>query len=48
MTICGLRKQYPYHEFYFFKDGREMRKAPFFHDKIKDYEVKRNYIFIEM
>ena len=49
MTICELRKTYPHHDFYFFKDGYEMKKAPFFHDKIKSFSIKNeDTIFIEM
>lgn len=48
MTICELRKQFPHHEFYFFKDGKELNKAPFYHAKIKSYEVHKNAIFIDM
>lgn len=39
MTICELRKMYPCHDFYFFKDGYELRKAPFYHAEIKDFKV---------
>lgn len=48
MTICELRKQFPSKEFYFFENGREMRKSPFYHSKIKSFEIKGDYIFIEM
>ena len=49
MTIAELRKQFPSHSFMFFKNGWELQKAPFFHDKIKSFrEVGENSIFIEM
>lgn len=48
MSINELRKQYPSKDFYFFRDGREMRKAPFLHDKVKSFEVKGDNVFIEM
>lgn len=49
MTICNLREKYPHHNFYFFKDGYEMMRAPFYHAKIKSFEViNENTIFIEM
>lgn len=48
MTICQLRKQFPYIDFYFFEDGYEMQKAPFFHATIKSFEVKVDSIFIYM
>lgn len=48
MSINDLRKQYPSKDFYFFRDGLEMRKAPFLHDKIKSFEVKGDSVFIEM
>ena len=48
MSINDLRKQYPGKDFLFFRDGREMRRAPFLHDKIKSYEVVGDSVFIEM
>ena len=48
MTICELRKQYPHADFYFFENGREMRKAPFYHARIKSYKVVGDALFIEM
>lgn len=48
ITICQLRKMFPHHEFYFFKNGKEIPKSPFVHDIIKSYKVKKNAIFIEM
>lgn len=48
MTICELRKQFPHSDFYFFENGYEMRKAPFFHSRIKSYEVKGEAVFIYM
>lgn len=48
MSINDLRKKFPSKDFYFFRDGREMRNAPFLHDKIKSYKVKGNSVFIEM
>lgn len=48
MSINDLRKQYPSKDFYFFRNGYEMRKAPFLHDKIKSFEVKGDNVFIEM
>ena len=48
MTISELRKIFPHSDFYFFENGKEMRKAPFYHAKIKSYEVKGDTVFIEM
>ena len=48
MSILNLRRLHPGKDFYFFRDGREMRKAPFLHDKIKSYEVIGDSVFIEM
>lgn len=48
MTIADLRKKYPWQSFYFFRDGYEMRKAPFYHDRIKGYEDKGDYVFVHM
>ena len=39
MTICQLRKQYPHHEFLFFRGDAEMAKAPFLHDEIQSFRV---------
>ena len=39
MTICQLRKQYPHHEFIFFRGDAEMAKAPFLHDEIQSFRV---------
>lgn len=39
MTICQLRKQYPHHEFVFFRGDAEMAKAPFLHDEIQSFRV---------
>lgn len=47
MTVKDLRKQYPSHEFYFFKDGVEYRKAWLF-SKIKSYEEVKNALIIEV
>jgi hypothetical protein len=47
MTICELRKFYPHHEFYFFKDNKEVAKSPFFHQKIQGFKVINDtYIFV--
>ncbi len=48
MTVNELRKQYPSKDFYFFRNGYKMQKAPFLHDRIKSFEVKGDSIFIEM
>lgn len=48
ITICQLRREYPHHDFYFFKDGKELQKAPFFHSLVKSFEVKNGYVFIEI
>lgn len=48
MTIRELRKLYPHSDFYFFENGREMRKAPFYHAKIKSFKVVKDALFIEM
>lgn len=49
MTICELRKIYPLHDFYFFKDGYELRKSPFYHAKIKSFEIVNvDTIFVYM
>jgi hypothetical protein len=49
MTIAELRKNYPHSEFYFFKDGLEMRKAPFYHSEIKGFEEVNSYtVFVHM
>ena len=58
MTIAELRKKYPHSEFYFFKDGYELQKAPFYHSKIKSYrfvmtwskesECLKDTIFIDL
>lgn len=49
MTIKDVRKMYPHSDFYFFKDGFQMRKAPFYHSEIKDYEEVNSYtVFIHM
>lgn len=49
MTINQLRQKYPHADFYFFKNGLGMSRAPFLHDTIKSYTVgSRGAIFIEM
>lgn len=49
MTICELRKKYPCHDFYFFEDGYELRKSPFYHAKIKSFEVvNADTIFVHL
>lgn len=49
MTICDLRKKYQRHNFYFFKDGHEIMKMPFYHASIKSFEViSADTIFIYM
>lgn len=48
ITICQLRSMFPHHEFCFFKDGKELQKAPFYHAVIKAYEVVKDAVFIEM
>lgn len=47
MTVCELRKMFPYHDFYYFKDGHELRKAPFFHATFKSFsEINADTVFI--
>ncbi len=41
MTVAQVRKENPSAELLFFKDGMEMQKAPFLHDQIKEFEVKK-------
>ena len=49
MTICDVRKKYQRHNFYFFKDGYEISKCPFYHARIKSFEViNADTIFIYM
>lgn len=48
MTINELRKIYKWHRFYFFKDGWEYQGTPFLYSHIKSYEVKGDYVFIEL
>lgn len=47
MTVSDLRKQYPSHEFYFFKDGSEYKSAWLF-SLVKSYEEVRNALMIEV
>lgn len=47
MTVKDLRKQFPSHEFYFFKDGVECRKAWLF-TQVKSYGEVRNTLMIEV
>lgn len=52
MTIAELRKIYPSHDFYFFRNGIEIR-SPFYHDHIESYEEHNGkngpgYVFINM
>lgn len=47
MTVSDLRKQFPSYEFYFFKDGREHRKAWLF-SQVKSYEEINNALMIEV
>ena len=47
MTVKDLRKQFPSYEFYFFKDGREHRKAWLF-SQVKSYEEINNALMIEV
>lgn len=47
MTIKELRKFYPHHEFYFFKNEKEVANSPFFHQEIKGFKViNDNVIFV--
>lgn len=49
MTICELRKKFPCHDFYYFKDGKELQKAPFYHSPIKGYQIiDDDTIFIDL
>ena len=49
MTIAELRKQFPHSEFFFFENGKQMMKAPFYHARIKSYDIiNENKIFIEV
>lgn len=49
MSIMDLRRKFPHHDFYFFKDGFEMKKSPFIHSPIKSFEIKNDdTIFVEM
>lgn len=49
MTINQLRKFYPHHEFFFFENDKEVRKAPFIHTVIKGFEViNENTIFVNL
>lgn len=48
-TIAELRKEYPHCEFYFFHNGWEMQKAPFYHARVKGVKkINENTLFIEM
>ncbi len=48
ITVCNLRSMFPHHDFYFFKGGKELQKAPFYHAVIDSYEVVRDAVYIEM
>lgn len=49
MTIKNLREFYPFHDFYFFKDGKELEKAPFYHSPIKGFRVVNDdTIFVDV
>ena len=49
ITICQVRKMFPHSDFFFFKNGHEMQKAPFYHTTIKSYDVINEYtIFINI
>ena len=47
MTIRELRKFYPHHEFYFFKNEKEVANSPFYNNQIKGFKVVNdNTVFV--
>lgn len=47
MKIADLRKFYPYHEFYFFRNDKEVAAAIFTDNEIKGFKIIKEYtIFV--